>query len=244
MSKKYDNVADGSRYQSELKKIEDQIKEENKKSDKFKSESKNKYTVDYNYYSMMDDGSEVYSEIVFSDKDGEIARFNRDMDDGFLTWIVDHPDGNDYVIFEEMCQGYAVLNLTTREVRRYFPKVGGIRWAYRWAEAVASPNKTVLAVYMSGVPGRRLAFYDISNMESFPLVEVGTLNPVGIEDGYSFDYFDEWVDDVILPVCCSYIGFKDLDTPIANMDLNEFGDAAIGGVPEEKTKTFNFLLAF
>lgn len=92
----------------------------------------------------------------------------------FWHTFVEHPNGNEYLLFGEDYQGYSVLNLTTQRMNVYFPSAGhGAGAGFCWTEVIPSPDCLVLAVdgcYWA-CP-YELVLFDFREPEKLPLPEL------------------------------------------------------------------------
>lgn len=80
------------------------------------------------------------------------------------AWVEDHPDGHDYLLCGENCQGQTVIQLDTGERRDHLEAAAGKGYGFCWADVHPSPDKTILAAHgCYWACPYEVFFYDFTN---------------------------------------------------------------------------------
>lgn len=119
----------------------------------------------------------------------EVANVMRNYHQFWHEWVLNHPDGHDYLFCGEDYQGVTVIRLDTGE--RYDSKGNPRRepYGFCWAKAYVSPDKTMMAV--SGcywAAPYEVRIYDITK----PLEPFNTIDD---DELVGADRFLGWNDD-------------------------------------------------
>ena len=112
--------------------------------------------------------------VVSRQSDGHIiADVKRNIGHFWHAWV-EHPNGNEYLLYGEDYQGYSVVNLSSTSYQTYFPEEGHKGFGFCWAAVYPSPDKLTLAVdgcYWGGPT--EIVFYDFQTPDRLPYKELG-----------------------------------------------------------------------
>lgn len=137
---------------------------------------------------------------------------HRNYGDFWFAWVLDHPNGNDYLLCGEQYTGYTIVNLTKGTAKSY-----ANQQSFCWYKAVPSQSRNLLAVegcYWAMSPGS-LRVYDFADPDAGPL-------PLLLEEDWG-DEIARWEGD-------EYIETWRLDTkdernyPESTDDLDVYRD--------------------
>lgn len=190
----YKNVANSSFYKDLEKEVRKGMvgRATSKKIDKC-----GKYSVEVRTY----ETSYGVEWIKVNIKEGKEIVFKvvSDSDSFVYSWVLDHPDGDDYIVFGEIIGSYAVANLTARTKRVFYPEFTSEGCRYEWLDVRPSSDKTKLVTV--GVLWENLyeiVFYDFSRPVVFPLPTLKTKKDIYIPLGYNFEEIVEWEGELLI----------------------------------------------
>jgi hypothetical protein len=138
------------------------------------------YRLTLDYYSTGPNTWEYSRGRVSTTQDDRIiADIKRNYGLFWYSWIT-HGNGHEYLVCGEDYQGQTIVNLSTGEIRSYFPDAGYDGGGFCWTAAYASPDSQVLAIEgCYWACPYEVVFYDFSSPDDLPYKELSRVRDLG-----------------------------------------------------------------
>ena len=215
------NAAYSDTYREECTKFRFLFLEENKAENETISLPDNYKIIKTTYRGKINGCNLHGNSCVLEDRTGEVIHtWNNFDDDAEFHTLIDHQNGNKYLVYRQELYGYTVFDLTNNKDFQYYPQCVFDGWEYFiWTDVHYNPQNNLLAVSgcIWGAPWSTL-IVDFENPMTEPKFQIDIIDRLdGGYDVYDDADFVRW-DGLNLILNCYNIEKKQKEEVVVHLD--------------------------